>query len=112
VIFMGAEKFAESGRNYGRLVLVLDARLDMAGRMALQRLMGRLMANPEVTLVAGLHRRAVLAAQRQANGEIFYNTTDHVPLAQAASWLPWREVWLLYGGMVWQSICDKAEGTR
>jgi hypothetical protein len=85
----------------GRLILILDEEPFSPSLRILRRLLHHLDAAPEVTLLAGPHRRAVLAALRHDHRGVVYNTTDELLMAEAIDFLPWRHIYAVAAGRVW-----------
>lgn len=85
----------------GRLVLVAEKQLSQASKHALRGLLEDIVWQDDVTMVSGLSRASVLEAGDEC-GRIFYNYREYLSPEEAFSLMPWREIWLVAGGRVWQ----------
>lgn len=84
----------------GRLVLIAESILSDASRIKLRDLLSGVIGHDDVTMVSGLNRASFLEAGREG-GTSFYNR-DYITPEEAFNMMPWREVWLVAGGNVWQ----------
>ena len=85
----------------GRLVLVLEHQLSEASRDSLRDLLRTFRWTDDVTMVSGLSRASMFQADEEGPG-VFYNHREYIEPEEASRLLPWREVWLVAGGRVWQ----------
>ncbi len=85
----------------GRLILVLDDAPYAPSLAVLRRLLQHMERHPDITLLAGPHHRAVAAAMSHDDRRIVYNTHDELTFPEALGFLPWRHIYAVAHGRLW-----------
>lgn len=99
--FEAAQGSETNGQPRGRLILIIESELTEDTRQTLHDLLGTMFGQDDVTMVSGLTRAGMLQAERIGGG-IFYNRREYISPETAFAMMPWREVWLVAAGRVWQ----------